>query len=173
MNIRPLYYSFAEFSGYKLLRTNKDMLMEGMFQKHCVGTYINKVDNGDAAIFHVKGYTLQLGVEEKREAVREVPQVSLFGDGQVVMPQTRHITTMKVVNKQFRGKYNESAPSELVQEVQEMLDMFSLQYDFYANEEDSKYKPNTSNRGDNLNGVQMNAVMVGVDEDGGEEDIMF
>ena len=173
MNIHPIYYSFAEFSGYKLLRTNKDMLMEGMFQKHCVGTYINKVDNGDAAIFHVKGYTLQLGVEEKREAVREVPQVSLFGDGQVVMPQTRHITTMKVVNKQFRGKYNESAPSELVQEVQEMLDMFSLQYDFYANEEDSKYKPNTSNRGDNLNGVQMNAVMVGVDEDGGEEDIMF
>lgn len=173
MNIRPIYYSFAEFSGYKLLRTNKDMLMEGMFQKHCVGTYINRVDKGETAIFHVKGYTLQLGVEERQETVREVPEVSLFGDGQVAIPQTRHITTMKVVNKQFRGKYNESAPSELVEEVQEMLDMFSLQYDFYSNEEDNKYKPNTSNRGDNLNGVQMNAVMVGADEDGGEEDIMF
>jgi hypothetical protein len=173
MNIRPLYYSFAEFSGYRLLKTNKEMLMEGMFQKHCVGTYINDVDKGETAIFHVKGYTLQLGVEERQETVREVPEVSLFGDGHVVMPQTRHITTMKVVNKQFRGKYNESAPSELVEEVKEMLDMFSLQYDFYANEEDNKYKPNTSNRGDNLNGFQMNAVMVGVDEDGGEEDIMF
>jgi hypothetical protein len=173
MNIRPIYHSFAEFSGYRILKTNKDMLMEGMFQKHCVGTYINDVDKGNTAIFHVKGYTLQLSVEENQEVVREVPKVSLFGGGQAVIPQTRHITTMKVVNKQFRGKYNESAPSKLVEEVQEMLDMFSLQYDFYANEEDNKYKPNTSNRGDNLNGFEMNAVMVGVDEDGGEEDILF
>jgi hypothetical protein len=174
MNIRPIYHSFAEFSGYRILKTNKDMLMEGMFQKHCVGTYINDVDKGNSAIFHVKGYTLQLSVEENREIVREVPRPQIFGNGNIVIPESRVIISMKLVNKQFRGKNNKNAPSELVQEVQEMVDAFGSQYDFYANEEDNNYRPNNSNRANDLHQIQLNAVNRQEDVDEFEDvDIYF
>jgi hypothetical protein len=66
LKVKPVYHKFAEYSGYKLLKTNKDMLIEGMMQDHCVGTYIDRVDRGECAIFHVEGYTLQVKEEVKK-----------------------------------------------------------------------------------------------------------
>lgn len=67
LNIVKVFKDFAEFSGYKLMKTNKDLLKEGMRQNHCVGTYIDKVDNGYCAIYDVNDYTLQLIVLEFKE----------------------------------------------------------------------------------------------------------
>jgi len=107
MNIKEIYKLFAEFSGYKLLRTNKDMLAEGSIQKHCVGTYIDSVDGGYSAIYHVKGYTLQL---------------SEFYFDKVIDGEKKRILTL--INSQFRGYKNESAPEELRDEVSEKIERF-------------------------------------------------
>ena len=39
------------------------MAYEGKKQNHCVGTYINKVENGNCGIFRVNGYTLELNAD--------------------------------------------------------------------------------------------------------------
>lgn len=122
LNIRPIFKAFAEYSGYKLLSTNKDMLREGMLQKHCVGTYIQRVENGECAIFHIKGYTLQVQVVDMVESTMNY-------NGQRVYPnylknlfeKVNPIHKQALQNAQFRGRFNESAPEELVAEVEQML----------------------------------------------------
>lgn len=113
LKLNSIYMMFAEHSGYHLLSTNKDLLREGMMQKHCVGTYINKVDNGHAGIYHVQGYTLELNYHkisgvydtEKNEWVKShYPYLS---------------------NIQFRGKFNKNAPMELRNEVEEKILAFN------------------------------------------------
>ena len=118
MKIKEIYKVFAEFSGYRLLRTNKDMLGEGSMMRHCVGTYIDDVGRGTTAIYHVKGYTLQLG--------------EWYYD-QVIDGEKK--TMLSLRNLQFRGYKNENAPEELRKEVQECLDAFLLskQYLDYIN----------------------------------------
>jgi hypothetical protein len=139
--IRPEFLAFAEFSGYRLLRTNKDMLIEGMMQNHCVGTYIDKVNKGECAIFSVEGYTLQVGIEKKRELLRgffdidengdqigelhEIDGLDDFdGDEEIRLPQSKHHELKVFKNMQFRGKHNVSAPPELVEKVQTEFDKF-------------------------------------------------
>ena len=112
LRVKAVYQAFADYSGYKLLKTNKDLLREGMLQHHCVGTYINKVDKGSCAIFHVEGYTLQVGLGTKtiREPVLDEVRPSF--------PVSRNVEIDELRNLQFRGKFNESAPEELVKEVE-------------------------------------------------------
>lgn len=107
LNIKEIYKLFAEFSGYRLLRTNKDMLIEGSTNKHCVGTYIDSVDSGRCAIYHINGYTLQL--------------TELYYDQNVNGEKIRGLTLR---NAQFRGYKNENAPIELFDEVEEKIDRF-------------------------------------------------
>jgi hypothetical protein len=107
MKIKKIYKLFAEFSGYQLLRTNKDMLSEGSIQKHCVGTYISSVDGGHSAIYHIKGYTLQL---------------TEWHHDQVIDGENKRILTLR--NAQFRGYKNENAPEELYGEVKEKIERF-------------------------------------------------
>jgi hypothetical protein len=149
LNIRPEFKAFAEYSGYKLLRTNKEMLAEGMIQNHCVGTYIDRVDRGDCAIYHVEGYTLQVTMGENIETVREMPEESLFGEGRVVLPQTKHVRVKYFRNSQFRGRHNESAPAELVKRVEAMMLAFKEDKMFDKIDENG-YLPNHENRGSNL-----------------------
>jgi hypothetical protein len=128
LNIRPIYKAFAKFSGYQLLKTNKDMLAEGMLQHHCVGTYIDRVDKGQTAIFHVKGYTLQVQVldldwkthKSRTERVHPLytPE-SYYNKDLYEKIDPSH--NRALVNAQFRGKFNQSAPQELVDEVNQMM----------------------------------------------------
>ncbi len=69
LNVKEIFRKFAEYSGYRLLKTNKDMIIEGMVQDHCVGTYIDTVQRGTCAIYHVEGFTLQVGLETKLEMI--------------------------------------------------------------------------------------------------------
>lgn len=128
LNIRPIYKSFANFSGYRLLKTNKDMLGEGMLQHHCVGTYIDQVDRGQTAIFHVKGYTLQLNVldlnwdtyQSRTEKVHPQHMSETYNNkGLYEKIDPSHKKAL--LNAQFRGKFNQQAPQELVDEVNKML----------------------------------------------------
>jgi hypothetical protein len=165
LNIRPEYKAFADFSGFRLLRTNKDMLEEGMIQNHCVGTYIDRVDRGDCAIFHVDGYTLQVGIESKSEQVRVMPETSIFGNGRITIPETKNVEVKTFKNLQFRGKHNKSAPQELVDEVQSYMDEFVKQDGFNKVKEGSEvYRPINSNRGTYIDGIILQVVMAQEDE---------
>jgi hypothetical protein len=158
LNIRPIYKAFAKFSKYKLLKTNKDMLGEGMLQHHCVGTYINQVDKGETAIFHVKGYTLQVKVlslnwdtyQSRTEKVH--PHcISETYNNKRLYEKIDPSHDKALVNAQFRGKFNEQAPQELVDEVDQMLIDFVNANGFKntANGEET-YILNNLNRGNVL-----------------------
>lgn len=155
LNIRPIYHAFANFSGYRLLKTNKDMLAEGMLQHHCVGTYIDQVDKGQTAIFHVKGYTLQLKVidlnwdtyQSRTERAYPLYMSETYNNKELyekIDPTHRRA----LINTQFRGKFNQSAPQELVDEVNQMLIDFVNANGFENTEKgEQTYLPNHDNRG--------------------------
>jgi hypothetical protein len=107
LNLSDIYIKFAEFSGFKLLQTTKEMNIEGRKQSHCVATYVSKVDSGSCGIYSIKDYTLEL--------VRE--WVNTY-------------TQQVLVISQFRGYKNCEAPEELVNIVKDKLSSFNgLNYD--------------------------------------------
>lgn len=124
LSIRKEFIDFAVFSKYKLLLTNKDLLIEGMIQNHCVGTYINRVNNGECAIYNVDGYTLQV----------------MIGDYMITAPNDRisSFTSKDTLDKlssfkklyiaQFKGKYNSSVPIDVIEGVNKILDDFNLNH---------------------------------------------
>lgn len=63
MSINDIFIKFADASGFKLLRTTKEMNIEGRKNDHCVATYVNKVDNGNCGIYSIDGYTLELNTK--------------------------------------------------------------------------------------------------------------
>lgn len=178
--IRPEFLAFAEFSGYRLLKTNKDMLIEGMMQNHCVGTYIDKVNRGECAIFSVEGYTLQVGIEKKRELLKGY--FDLLDDGvtgivdgledldyydgedehlRLPQAQSKSVEFKVFKNIQFRGKHNVSAPPELVEKVQMEFDRFKEAGKF--NDLPTNYTPSdrkSSDLGWQLNNMHNNANVV-------------
>jgi hypothetical protein len=110
LKIKDIYKKFADYSGFKLLRTNKDMLAEGMIQNHCVGTYIKKVQDGKCAIFHIEGCTMEAIVQNINGKVR-------------------------LYNYQFRGRYNSSAPDVLNDMVNGVIERFNNDYSAELNDE--------------------------------------
>jgi hypothetical protein len=154
LNIRPIFKAFADFSGYKLLTTNKDMLHEGMLQNHCVGTYIDRVDRGECAIFHVEGYTLQVNVvlldwEGEKKRVKDEKVNNYYIQNQYSRPEYYDIydeTRKKILNNaQFRGKHNEQAPKELVDKVEKMMYDFVVADGFENTEKgEATYRVNTN-----------------------------
>lgn len=155
LDVRKHFRLFADFSGYKLLMTNKEMLFEGMTQNHCVGTYLDRVDNGSCAIFHVEGGTLQVVVSnyEVYEDTGERVRFNIFGgtlnaydlddnDAEVTnIRKTKKITCL--VNAQFRMKHNQSPPDELVKRVNTKLEEFSkseLYQEYLENPNAEKFK---------------------------------
>ena len=112
LKILKEFKKFAEYSGYKLLTTNKSMMEEGMVQDHCVATYIKRVDHGECAIFHVKDYTLQIII--KTYIPKEL--------------QTQYNSPRILGYSQFQGYKNNSAPHELRHEVEGMIHKFNLEH---------------------------------------------
>jgi hypothetical protein len=150
LKIVKVFEDFAKFSGYKLMKTNRELLKEGMRQNHCVGTYIEKVDNGECAIYDVNDYTLQLTVLEFKEINVNSNYINCYNavlkDADIHKKRLRsnyNITSTpehdKLIkhgiwlhNNQFKGRFNKSAPNELYKEVEKKLLEFSLNYDFGA-----------------------------------------
>jgi len=128
LNIRPIYKAFADFSGYRLLSTNKDMLREGMLQHHCVGTYINRVETGECAIFHIDGYTLQLGVRTFNSSLLNITTranedfCGLLPKNWLHELNPNH--SQILTNLQFKGRYNDDAPQELIDRVSSIIVAF-------------------------------------------------
>ena len=102
MNIYHIYEDFAEHSGYELLRTNFDMVHDGLVMKHCVATYIDKVNRGQCGIYKVDGYTMELN----------------FDYGEI-----NYKPTLRIV--QIKGYQNSLAPDELVRNISNNISTFN------------------------------------------------
>ncbi len=98
LKISRVFLDFEAFSGYRLLRTNHEMIAEGIMQNHCVGTYSSRVDGGNTAIYHINGFTLQLTY-----------------NNYYYMKQ--HNGGKGLDNAQFRGPSNTAPPKELMDAV--------------------------------------------------------
>lgn len=159
LNIKPIFKAFADFSGYKLLKTNKDMLREGMLQNHCVGTYIDKVEQGKCAIYHVDGYTLQVKIGElnwDNEGEGIIRGLESHIRPNYYRPEYYDIFDESrkfiLINSQFRGRHNENAPKELVGKVEQMMIDF-VNADGFERLNKKEYKPKVKPMKDEFNMV--------------------
>lgn len=100
MRIREEFKAFAEYSGFNLLTTTKEMYLEGKLNNHCVATYVNKVESLTSGIYHIDGYTLE---------IRKDWNLKYLTYGQ------------------FRGYNNTSAPTELRIMVEEKIKQFNIE----------------------------------------------
>ncbi|MHA1989149.1 MAG: PcfJ domain-containing protein, partial [Promethearchaeota archaeon] len=110
LNIKGVFYEFAHFSNFYLIKTTRGLALEGKRQKHCVGGYAGTVNSGTSAIYHIKGYTLQLGLE-------------------IIKGEGIGSNKYKVENRQLRGFGNKKAPDELVEEVNDKIKEFNKRFD--------------------------------------------
>ena len=108
LKISPVFIELDKQIG-GLLRTTKDLALEGMKQKHCVAGYGNKVDYGNCAIFHYKGYTAEVNKDYSSDVLKLV---------------------------QFRGYTNFSAPTELHEELTTIINNFNQTKNEKENKED-------------------------------------
>ena len=112
LRIYDIYQTFAEYSGYKLLETNYDMIEDGVIMSHCVATYIDRVNSGSCAIYKVDGHTMELRLSNS----------------------VNHNNKKGLYWIQIKGFRNAEAPNELKTQVQNMLDIFNSDivptYDF-------------------------------------------
>jgi hypothetical protein len=60
LRIDETFIEFSKLSGYEMLLTTKDMAYEGKKQNHCVASYVNKVEQGNCAIYRVGEFTLEV-----------------------------------------------------------------------------------------------------------------
>jgi len=100
LRISDIFLKFHKYSGYHLFKESGDLVLEGGTQKHCVATYIDRVNRGYSGIYRVGDYTLEL--------------VYKTNDGKGVLN----------IN-QFRGFKNKNAPEELYEEVNSKLKDFN------------------------------------------------
>jgi hypothetical protein len=115
LKIKQIYLDFAHYSGYEILKTNHDMVHEGIKQHHCVGTYISSVDAGRCGIFRIGDYTLELVHGNNWRIPAELkPNYSTLYIGQL------------------RGVCNRDAPQELKDEVESWIEKFMGEKDMEA-----------------------------------------
>ena len=122
LRIKKVYRDFAAFSGIELLETNHDLIAEGRTMHHCVGTYSSTVDTGTCAIYRYKGHTLDLRFRKP-----------------YVFKSTDEELKKKLDINQFMGYDNVSAPKELRDEVQLILDAFNSNLIDYDTEDDIEW----------------------------------
>lgn len=96
LNIGKQFLDFSGFSGIDILKTTKELGLEGKKQKHCVASYTNNVDFGKSGIYHINGYTLEL-----------------------------KLVNNNLVINQFRGNRNCAPPKELLNQVQNIVDEYN------------------------------------------------
>jgi hypothetical protein len=103
MSVNQIFIKFSEMSGFKLLKTTKEMNYEGRKNNHCVATYVSNVDSGQSGIYSIDDYTLEL----------------------VNTWSIDHSKPELKIN-QFRGYSNCEAPSDLFDLVKSKLDEMNL-----------------------------------------------
>jgi PcfJ-like protein len=114
LRIREVYLRFGESSGYRILSTNVDMLSEGILKRHCVGTYIDRVESGECCIYSVDGYTLQI----KLGSIHNLPiNNSNLIKNKISIDDYQSILYIA----QFKGIHNCNAPKELIDEVNDKI----------------------------------------------------
>jgi hypothetical protein len=101
LKIKPLFVRLNDYIG-GLITDTKTLAMEGLKQKHCVGTYTYTIDSGVCAIYQYKGYTA------------EIRHYSNRVDGKPYLGQ-------------LNGYLNEKASDELREEVNEKINLFCEQ----------------------------------------------
>lgn len=114
LNPHRIFEDFEKFTGYKMLRTNHELIEEGHKQDHCVAGYSHYVKIGRSGIYQVSGYTLE--VRYDYDYSLSTKQKTLFYG-------------------QLRGYQNCSAPQELDDTVKNYIDAFNSKYDFKEYEE--------------------------------------
>lgn len=102
LNIRQVYIDFNEFIGGGILKDTKSMSVEGIKQRHCVATYVNDVNSGMCAIFHIEGFTLEV-------------------------KQPAWMSKIDLRLSQFLGYLNKPAPQELKDKVNNLINNFNKQ----------------------------------------------
>lgn len=120
LRIRQEYQDFCERYGFRLLKTNKELYIEGRIQRHCVGTYEWEVNRGNCAIFHYEGYTGEL---RYIDATYERRLIKTIGG-----PDIEDMIPVKPASlrlNQFRGYLNKNAPDELSKHVYDKLEEFN------------------------------------------------
>ena len=121
MTIHPIFYKFSEFANFTMLKTTKEMCIEGRKNSHCVATYVNRVESNTCAIYHVDGYTLEI----------------------------RHNWGDKGISYgQFRGYKNAAAPAGLDEMVKKYIGEFNVRYMGMSREEYDKEMNNIEKIGD-------------------------
>lgn len=112
LNPHKIFEDFEQFTGYKMLRTNHELIEEGHKQDHCVAGYSNAVSSGRSGIYQVSGYTLEVSYRED------------YGIG-------TNLNNKKTLHySQLRGFRNSSAPKELDDTVRSYIKAFNDKYDF-------------------------------------------
>jgi hypothetical protein len=112
LNPHKIFEDFEQFTGYKMLRTNHELIEEGHKQDHCVAGYGSLVSNGHCGIYQVSGYTLEVGYRIDYGIGNDKPK-----------KKTLHYS-------QLRGFRNCSAPKELDDTVKSYITAFNEKYDF-------------------------------------------
>jgi hypothetical protein len=111
LNPHKIFEDFEQFTGYKMLRTNHELIEEGHKQDHCVAGYGSSVSNGYSGIYHVSGYTLEVSYRADYNYKSKLNK--------------------KVLNySQLRGFRNSSAPKELDDIVRSYITAFNNKYNF-------------------------------------------
>jgi len=116
---KPVFVRFAEYSGYTIFKTNKELLIEGNIQQHCVGGYTSSVNSGRSAIYHIEGYTLELR----------------YGRDYYIRIEDNKDNVDKLRIVQFRGYKNSSAPEELMNRVLDKVNEFNKLFKSSDNDE--------------------------------------
>ena len=99
IKVNNKYVEFANFSGFELITTTKELAYEGIKNNHCVVSYLSKIEMGGSGIYRVGEYTLELGMD-------------VFGG-----------ETLQLV--QFKGYNNSKVPDEYVTMVSDKLRIFN------------------------------------------------
>lgn len=106
LKLHQVYFGLANFTKWKLLFTNKEMLVEGMRQNHCVGGYIDRVQRGECAIFHVDGYTLQVTVDKVKKKPLEVRVINPCAEIQLNDDEVDNLFGNEVQVEMVNDEYN-------------------------------------------------------------------
>ena len=112
LKIKQIYLDFANYSGYEILKTNHDIVREGIKQHHCVATYISSVERGQCGIYRVGDYTLEL----------------VHGTNWRI-PLDCRPKYKTLYTSQLRGVCNHDATKELKDEVNNEIQMFMDRHD--------------------------------------------
>lgn len=112
LNPHKIFEDFEQFTGYKMLRTNHELIEEGHKQDHCVAGYGGSISSGRSGIYQVSGYTLEVSYRED------------YSIG------TNLNNKKRLHYSQLRGFRNCSAPMVLDNTVKSYIQAFNDKYDF-------------------------------------------